>query len=495
MRVEVRRSAVIEAPIDRVWNVLRDFGGYDRWHPEVTDCLVENDLDGDVVGCVRHYRLGEEIEFREQLLRHGDSDRSYAYAILDSPLPVFDNVTTITLKPVTDSDRTFLNWSARFRTSTPRAKELEDLVGRRIFEAGFTGLRSFLADEVEPSVRVEAELEKPALVAAGEPLPGRVIVLESIGGPEVMAVRDIMVPAADNERVRVRLKAVAVNHIDLLYRRGLAPELDLPGTPGLEGVGEIIDVGERVNGLFPGDRVAWVSRSAGSYGELRLVNARECVPLPDDVSDLEASTLFKGLTAGLLLGRIFRAAVGNTILIESAAGGLGHILCQWAAAMELNVIGTVSSDAKARFARDHGCNHPLIPVRAGEVRDEVMRITNGRGVDFVAHDGRSLKLDEAAGCLARFGHLASIGDGGGSAAVLKMDLLRQRSLTISAHDCLEYFGDPLYLQRSAHHYFTRLRNRTVIPVVESMPLSRASEAHRKLETRQNMGVITLIADN
>ena len=492
MRVEVIRSAVIDAPLDRVWAVLRDFGGHYRWHPEVTDCQVENDLDGDVVGCVRHYHLDDQTEIREQLLRHSDLDRSYTYAVLDSPLPLFDNVTTLSLRSVTDTGRTFLYWTARFRTVKARAEELKSLVGRRIFEAGLTGLRSFLAEGEKPSVRPEPEIGGPALVAAGEPLPGQAIFIEQAGGPEVMALRGGSVPAPEAGQVRIRQKAVAVNFIDVRYRQGAAPDHHLPGTPGLEGVGEIIDGGGQVSGLFPGDRVAWISRNPGAYADVLLVEAGDCVPLPDGVSDAEASTLLKGLTVGMLLGRIFRAAPGTTILIESAAGGLGHILCQWARSLDMLVIGTVSTEAKARFARDLGCTNPLVQAEAGQVRDEIMRLTNGRGVDFVIHDGRSLALDEAVSCLARFGHLAAIGEDQRQDQTLDLDRLKGRSLTVSAHRCLDYAEDPLYRQRSAHQYFTKLQSRAIVPVVKEYPLSQAGEAHEFLESRQNMGAVTLI---
>lgn len=492
MRVEVFRSAVIDAPVDRVWAALRDFGGHDRWHPEVSHCQVENDLDGDAVGCVRRCHMSDGIELREQLLSHSDLDCSYTYAVLDSSLPLFDNVTTVSLKPVTDSERTFLCWSALFRTSKSRAEEMKTLVGRKIFEAGFTGLRSFLAEGEAPAIQPELEAGKRVPVAAGEPLPGRAVVVETAGGPEVMELSNINVHAPEAGQVRIRQTAVAVNYIDLMYRQGVLRGLNLPGTPGLEGVGEIIDVGGRVDGLFPGDRVAWVSRTRGAYSEICLVDARDCVPLPDGVSDIEASTLLKGLTAGLLLRRVFQAAPGTTILIESIAGGLGHILCQWARNLDLNIIGTVSTEKKARFVRDLGCTHPVVLSEHRNILDEVMRITNGRGVDLLIHYGRTAGLDDAVSCLARFGHMAVTNYEEGKSEALEIGRLKRRSLTVSAHDVLDYLGDRLYLQRSAHYYFAKLQRRAIIPVVESTPLIQAGEAHEKIESRRNMGAIALI---
>jgi NADPH:quinone reductase len=492
MKIRLIRSAVIQASIDRVWAVLRDFNSHERWHPAVTRSQMENDFDGDVVGGVRRFSLTDGAELREQLLHHSDRDTTISYSILDSPLPLLDYVATIRLKPVTDGNHTFWDWRVQFRAPADRAAALENMVGRQICEAGFTGLRRFLDQQSAPPTAPSGKTDTavPVAAAMGEPMPSRAVVLTVPGGPEVMSLRDVTVPAPAGRQVRIRQTAIAVNIIDLHQRRGIAAGVDLPGTPGLEGVGEIIDVGEQVNGLFPGDRVAYMSRTPGAYADIRCVDADACIPLPDGVSDSEAATLLKGVTTGLLLSRVFRAARGAVILIEVVSGGMGHLLSQWAHSMDLTVIGTVSTAENARFSRDRGCGHPIVVSDGNQLAAEVMRITNGRGVDYWVHSGAH-GFDDAIAGLARCGHCSIIDHHDGQSLRLDLSRLKPRSLTVSAVDSFDYLDDRLYLQRLAQHYFTKIQHRTIIPAIETFPLDQVADAHARIEARQTMGAVVL----
>ena len=492
MKINVIRSAVIDAPIDQVWALLRDFNSHRIWHPAVVRSTMENDVEGDVVGGVRSFSLSDGAELREQLLCHNDRDRSFTYCILDSPLPLFDYMATVQLKPVTDGHQTFWDWRAQFRAPDDRAAELEKLVGRQIYEAGFTGLRRHLAEQAaSPRPAAPQKTAELALAVAGESLPSRAVVVTAAGGPDVMSLTDLIVAAPEPLQVRIRQTAVAVNYLDLKHRRGTAAGLDLPGTPGLEGVGQIIDVGQQVHGLFPGDRVAYLGPTPGAYADIRCLDADTCIPLPDGVSDRDASTLLKGATAALLLDRVFRAAPRATIMIQAVAGGLGHLLSQWAKSMDLTVIGTVSTVEKARFSRDCGCDYPLVTANGTPLMDEIMRITNGRGVDYWVHSSGGHGLDTALACMARGGHCAIVGDRGGPAANLDVNLLRRRSLTVSAPVCFDYFSDRPYLLRAVYQLFARIQHRTIIPAVETFPLSQAAEAHRLIESRLTTGAVIL----
>jgi NADPH2:quinone reductase len=493
MKITIIRSAVIDAPIDRVWAVLRDFNSHSRWHPAVARSRMENDVDGDVVGGVRGFSLTDGAEVREQLLHHSDRECTYTYCILDSPLPLFDYLATVRLKPVTDGNQTFWEWRLQFRAPDDRAAELKNLVGRQICEAGFTGLRTFLAEQAALP-RPPASKEATTVVAAvgGGHLPSKAVVVAATGGVEVMSLRDVTVSAPGPRQVRIRQTAIAVNYLDLKHRRGVDPGLDLPGTPGMEGVGEIIDVGEQVNGLFPGDRVAYMSRTLGAYADIRCIDADACIPLPAGVSDIDASTLLKGVTAALLLSRVFRAAPGATILVQAISGGVGHLLSQWAKSMDLTVIGTVSTTEKAKFSRDCGCDYPIVVADDTPLAAEVMRITNGRGVDYWVHSSGAYRLDIAVACLALCGHCAVIGDRDGQFIPLDVNVLKQRSLTLSAPVCFDYFDDRPCLQRLAHQLFAKIQSRMIMPAIEAFPLSRAIEAHHRIESRQTMGAVVLI---
>ena len=297
MKITVIRSAVIDAPIDRVWAVLRDFNSHDRWHPAVVRSWMENDVGGDVVGGVRRFSLTDGAELREQLLRHSDREYTFTYCILDSPLPLLDYVATVRLRPVTDGNQTFWDWRSQFRAPDDRAADLQNRVGEQVCEAGFTGLRTFLAGQAVLS-RPPAHEAAPAAAVGGEHLPSKAVVVAAFGGPEVMSLREVTVFGPGARQVRLRQSAIAVNYLDIKHRRGISAGFNLPGTPGMEGVGEIIDVGQQVNGLFPGDRVAYMSRTPGAYADIRCIDADACILLPDGVPDIDASTLLKGVTAG-----------------------------------------------------------------------------------------------------------------------------------------------------------------------------------------------------
>lgn len=493
MRIRVIRSAVIDAPIERVWAVLRDFNGHYLWHPAVAGSQMENDLDGDVVGGVRRFSLVDGAEIREQLLHHSDRDYTITYSILDSSLPLLDYVATARLKPVTDGNQTFWHWRSQFRAPAERASELEDIVGQQVYEAGFTGLRTFLAEQAAPfRQRSDQAVAVVATAPANDHLPSKAMVVSATGGPEVMSLTDVMVPAPAPQQVRIRHTAIAVNTLDLNHRSGISMDFDLPGTPGVEGVGEIINVGQQVNGLFQGDRVAYLNQTPGAYTDIRCIDADTCIPLPDGVSDIDASLLLKGVTTALLLNRVFNAAPGKSIMIQAVSGGVGHVLSQWAKSMGLIVIGTVSTQEKARFSRDHGCDHPIVVADDKRLVDQVMRITNGRGVDYWVHNNGAHGFDEAIACMSRCGQCAVIGNRDGQAIPFDVNLLKQRSLTVSAPVCFDYVDDRLYLQRIAHQLFAKIQNRKIIPAIEKFSLSQATEAHNRLEARQTMGAVVLI---
>jgi NADPH2:quinone reductase len=206
---------------------------------------------------------------------------------------------------------------------------------------------------------------------------------------------------------------------------------------------------------------------------------------------MDASTLLKGVTAALLLSRVFRAAPGTTILIQAVAGGVGHLLSQWAKSMDLTVIGTVSTTEKAKFSRDCGCDYPIVVADDTPLAVEVMRITNGRGVDYWVHSGGAHGLDTAVACLSLCGHCVVIGDRDGQSIPLDVKVLKQRSLTVSAPVCFDYFDDRPYLQRLAHQLFAKIQNRMIIPAIEAFPLIQATEAHHRIESRQTMGGVVL----
>ena len=142
--MKVDRSTVIEAPLARVWGVLRDFNGHDRWHPAVGRSQIERGETSDRVGCVRRFSLTDGSELREQLLHLSDEDKAYSYCLLDTPVPLINYVSHVQLLPVTDGDRTFWRWTSTFDTPSGREAELKALVADGIYQAGFDAIRQHL---------------------------------------------------------------------------------------------------------------------------------------------------------------------------------------------------------------------------------------------------------------------------------------------------------------------------------------------------------------
>ncbi len=142
--VKVVRSTILNAPVETVWGLLRDFNGHDSWHPAIATSQIERGRDADSVGCVRRFRLETGEELREQLLTLSDAETTYSYCLLETPIPLFNYVSHVRLIPVTDHDTTFWSWEGRFDVPRGRDAELADMVGTGIYAAGFAAIRDAL---------------------------------------------------------------------------------------------------------------------------------------------------------------------------------------------------------------------------------------------------------------------------------------------------------------------------------------------------------------
>ena len=142
--VKVVKSTILNASVDRVWDVVRDFNGHDRWHPAVTESTIERGQSPAKVGCVRRFKLADGSELREQLLSLSDLEQAYSYCLLDTPVPLFNYVSHVTLVPVTDGDRTFWQWESRFDTRAGEEAEMAQMVGENIYQAGFEAIRQHM---------------------------------------------------------------------------------------------------------------------------------------------------------------------------------------------------------------------------------------------------------------------------------------------------------------------------------------------------------------
>ena len=144
---KVYRSTILDAPIEAVWEVLRDFNGHDQWHPAIATSQIERGYASDQVGCVRKFQLEDGGELREQLLTLSDMETAFSYCLLETPIPLFNYVSHVRLTPVTDNDTTFWEWDSKFDTPKGRQDELATMVGENIYMAGFAAIRAHLGLE------------------------------------------------------------------------------------------------------------------------------------------------------------------------------------------------------------------------------------------------------------------------------------------------------------------------------------------------------------
>jgi NADPH:quinone reductase len=471
--IRVRRSAVIDAPIERVWAVLRDFNSHTAWHPAVGPSAIERGEPSDQVGCVRDFTLKDGNHIREQLLTLSDRDHVSTYCILDATLPMRNYVATVQLKRVTDGDRTFWHWESTFHVPRGREREFEQLVGAGVYEAGFTGLAAYLRRDGRPSP------SRPAVDALA-------VVATSFGGPEVLQPRRLDAPTPRAGEVRLRQTAVGVNYIDVYVRRGDYRMIEPPAPLGMEAAGVVLE--SNATGFGPGDRVAYACVPPGAYATVRTLPAAQLVPLPDDVSEETAAALMlKGMTAEYLLHRTHRVRPGDAVLVHAAAGGVGLLLCQWARTLGARVIGTVSSETKAELARANGCEYPIV-TRSYVFAEKVKQVTGGRGADVI-YDGLGREAaQENRAALARRGHWVSYGHATGALEPLS---LAEKSGTFSQPVLFDYTEDLLH--QMAGHVFAALRDGILRPDVRHRyPLGAAADAHRDLEARRTTGQIVLL---
>jgi NADPH:quinone reductase len=481
----VTRSAVIDAPIERVWAVLRDFNSHDAWHPAVAQSHIEGGDGTDQVGCVRNFRLRDGSHIREQLIALSDENFVSTYCILDATVPLRRYVATLALKRVTDGNRTFWHWQSTFETPAGREQELADMVGRGVYEAGFEGLRRYLRQ----GPRAVAVARSPA----GE-MSGQAVVLRAFGGADQLSYENVVVAAPGAGEVRLRQSAVGVNFIDIYIRRGDFPMVAPPAPIGMEAAGTVIDVGDGVHHLMPGDAVAYAYGVPGAYATVRTLPADQVVAVPAGVdAETAAAVLFKGMTAEYLLHRTHQLKAGESILVHAAAGGVGLLLCQWAKHIGAQVIGTVSSEDKARLARDSGCDMPLV-TRDYRFAEAVKAATGGRGVNVVFDGLGRAAAAENYDSLAMTGHWVSYGQATGPPPPLDAHRQAAKSLRVSRPVLFHYTADPQRLREMASKVFDMVQRGALrVTIRHRFPLSAAAAAHDALEARQTIGSVVLLA--
>ena len=320
----------------------------------------------------------------------------------------------------------------------------------------------------------------------------RAICVSQFGGPEVLRYEEVPLPGPNAGEARVKIEAVGVNFIDIYHRTGLYPG-QLPITPGMEGAGLVDAVGPGVSNVRVGERVAYAMQQ-GSYAQYAVVPSWRLVPIPDDVATPSAAAvMLQGMTAHYLTHSTYPLQPGEAALVHAAAGGVGLLLVQIAKRRGARVIGTVSTEEKARLARDAGADEVILYTQT-DFEAETRRLTEGQGVSVVYDSVGVTTFDKSLNCLKPRGYLVLYGQSSGSVAPLDTQVLGAKgSLFLTRPSLAHYTADRAELLERAGDLFDWLAaGELEVRIDQTMPLAEAAEAHRYLEGRKTRGKLLLI---
>jgi len=316
--------------------------------------------------------------------------------------------------------------------------------------------------------------------------------LKAPGGADQLESVTIELPPPQPDEIRIRQTAIGVNFIDIYQRSGLYP-LPPAAIPGVEAVGLVTAVGANVTSSRVGDRVAYAGAPVGAYVSERNLPAWRAINLPDSVSDASVASVFvKGITAHMLLQRVYLVGPGTAVLIHSAAGGLGQLLTRWARHLGATVIGTVGSDIKAAIARDAGAQHVIVG-RDADFTGAVADLTDARGVD-VAYDGvGGNTLAKTLQCVRPFGVVASIGQSAGAIPPINVDDLGpRRSLMLVRPSVMAYLNSREDYRIAADAVLAAAQEGILRSEGKAYRLGDVAQAHADLEGGQSAGSLYLV---
>lgn len=321
----------------------------------------------------------------------------------------------------------------------------------------------------------------------------KAIMIDQFGGPEVLDWRDVEIPGPRRGEALIGQQAVGLNFIDTYHRSGLYP-LELPLGIGTEAAGVVAAVGEGVDAVAVGDRVAYFGLPPGAYAEQRVWPADRLVSLPDAISfETAAAVMLKGLTAWCLLKRSYAVAAGDTVLLYAAAGGVGTLVAQWAAHLGVRVIGVVSTDEKAALARENGCAE-IVRADDPEFVATVRDLTDGQGVNAVYDSVGRDTFYQSLDCLRPHGTMVTFGNATGAVEPFSpMELAKRGSLFVTRPVVFSFVTDRDTLIGAASELFAAIGDGAIrIQVNQTYPLADAARAHADLEARRTTGSTVLI---
>ncbi|MBI4493967.1 MAG: quinone oxidoreductase [Chloroflexi bacterium] len=312
------------------------------------------------------------------------------------------------------------------------------------------------------------------------------------GGPEVMRLEELPTPRPGAGQALVKVEAAGVNFADL-YRRSGTYRAPLPLAIGLEGAGTVEALGPGVTEVAVGDRVAWADLG-GSYASHVLAPVDRLVPLPAPLSFQDgAAAMLQGMTAHYLAHSTYRLEPGHVCLVHAAAGGVGLLLCQMARRHGARVIGTVSTEAKARLAREAGAEEVILYTQQ-DFEAEVKRLTGGRGVHVVYESVGKDTFEQSLNCLARRGYLVLFGQASGPVPSFDPQVLNARGSLFLTRPSLPHHVATReeLLQRADDVLRWVAAGELRLRVERTYPLAEAAAAHQALASRQTTGKVLLL---
>ncbi len=317
----------------------------------------------------------------------------------------------------------------------------------------------------------------------------RQIVATGPGGPEVLKLVEKETPKPNEGEVLVHLEAIGVNFADIYARRGANGETPM----GREGAGEVSEVGPSVSEFKKGDKVAFAD-TIGSYAQFIIVPASRLVKIPQKLSSKQAAAgLLQGMTAHYLATSTFPIKDGNTVLVHAAAGGVGELLTQIAKMRGARVIGTVSTEDKAKIAKDAGVDE-VINYQEKDFEEEVKKLTDGNGVDVVYDSVGKNTFLKGFNVLKSRGTMVLFGASSGPVESFDPTILVQKgSLSLARVSLKDYTAErEELLQRSSEIFDWVASGKLKLRIFKEFPLDQAAEAQKELENRQTVGKVLLI---
>ncbi len=319
----------------------------------------------------------------------------------------------------------------------------------------------------------------------------KAIRIDRYGGSDVFRLWETDIPHPKEGEVRVRLEAIGVNYIDIYHRTGLYA-LELPFTPGVEGAGEVDEVGPNVKEFSVGDRVAFTMHP-GAYSEYAVVPAKKLIPLPQGISYMQAAAiLLQGMTVHFLTHGTYYVKAQDKVLIHAAAGGVGRLLVQACKHFGAFVIATVSNEEKAHIASEAGADE-VINYEKKDFLEEVKKITKNLGVTVVYDSVGKTTFERSLECLKPRALLVLFGQSSGPVPPFSASLLARNSLFMTRPSLAHYTSTREELLERASEVFQWVQTGVLkIRMDQTFPLSQAADAHDRLESRASTGKILLL---